>query len=130
MCNKCQYKVWLLFLKVTPVIIAVIYGVHTLLEHFSGKEFIFLDTFKHLSLPLLFLIITSFIFNFCIYHRIFLYYIECMDILTLVENTSLTFKYNSLFVTLKLILTVVVLITIIKYIYVKYNQTTTLKFSR
>lgn len=130
MCNKCQYKVWLLFLKVTPVIIAIIYGVHTLLEHFLGKELIFLDVFKHLSLPLLFLIITSFIFNFCIYHRIFLYYIECMDILTSIESISLTFKYSSLIVSLKLILTVIVLLTLIKYIYVKYNQTVTLKFSK
>ena len=31
--------------------------------------------------PLIFILIASFVFHFCLYHRIFLYYIACSDII-------------------------------------------------
>lgn len=77
--NKYLYKVELYILKVIPMLIAGCYFLNTTLSYFG----IDVPLFSYLGgmslLPLLFLYFSSFVFGFCVYHRMFLYYIFVSD---------------------------------------------------
>ena len=77
--GKVLYKIELLLIKVIPFIIMFCYALNNILYYFD-IEVIFLSTFSGLSiLTWIFLYISSFVFKFCIYHRLPLYYILTID---------------------------------------------------
>lgn len=77
--SKELYKLELWFLKVIPIVIAAIYLLNTILSYFD-IDLYFLSILGGLSiLPWLFLYLSSFVFHFCAYHRMFLYYIAVCD---------------------------------------------------
>ena len=79
--GKVLYKIELLLIKVIPFIIMFCYALNSILYYFD-IEVIFLSTFSGLSiLTWIFLYISSFVFKFCIYHRLPLYYILTIDII-------------------------------------------------
>ena len=79
--GKVLYKIELLLIKVIPFIIMFCYALNNILYYFD-IEVIFLSTFSGLSiLTWIFLYISSFVFKFCIYHRLPLYYILTIDII-------------------------------------------------
>ena len=79
--GKVLYKIELLLIKVIPFIIMFCYVLNSILYYFD-IEVIFLSTFSGLSiLTWIFLYISSFVFKFCIYHRLPLYYILTIDII-------------------------------------------------
>ena len=79
--GKVLYKIELLLIKVIPFIIMFCYALNNILYYFD-IEVIFLSTFSGISiLTWIFLYISSFVFKFCIYHRLPLYYILTIDII-------------------------------------------------
>lgn len=79
--SKHLYKLELYLLKMIPVLISVLFLINTILFYFD----IHLEIISYISgvslIPWLFLYISSFVFKFCLYHRMFLYYIgvsECI----------------------------------------------------
>ena len=79
--GKALSKIELLLIKVIPFIIMFCYALNNILYYFD-IEVIFLSTFSGLSiLTWIFLYISSFVFKFCIYHRLPLYYILTIDII-------------------------------------------------
>ena len=79
--KKSIYKIELYLLKVIPVIIAGIYLLNSILSYFD-IDIIICSIIGGMSiLPLLFLYISSYVFRFCIYHRLPLYYILIIDII-------------------------------------------------
>ena len=73
--NKRLYKIELYLIKIIPMIIALIYLSNTILSYFN----IDIPLLSYLGgvsvLELLFLYISSIVFRFCIYHRLFIHYI-------------------------------------------------------
>lgn len=85
--NKRGYKVTLGFLKIIPMLLAFCDALNTVLDLFG----IYTPIISYIGgismLTLLFLYLISFVFRFCIYHRMFLHYILVNNILSLIENT-------------------------------------------
>ena len=73
--QKSLYKIELYIIKIIPYILALFYLINTALSYF----YIDIPLVSYIAgvslLPLLFFYITSFVFRFCIYHRLPIYYI-------------------------------------------------------
>ena len=84
--GKALYKMELLIIKVIPFIIMSFYVANSVLSYFNIDAPI-LSIISGLSiLTWIFLYISSFVFKFCIYHRLPLYYILLSDILAYYDN--------------------------------------------
>lgn len=81
MIDKTLHKLELLVLKNLPILIALCYLLNTILSYFK-IDFAILSAIGGLSLlPIVFILISSFVFKFCIYHRLPIYYVILSDII-------------------------------------------------
>lgn len=72
-------------LKYIPIIIGICYILSTIFS-LIGINIMFFSIFAGMSiLTLLFLLTVSFVFKFCLYHRIFLYYATIIDVLNWID---------------------------------------------
>lgn len=84
--NKNLYKILLLLLKVIPMLTALGYLLNTLLLYI-GIDAIILSYLVGMSLSTwLFVLIAAFVCKFCIYHRMFLYYILSADCINVIDS--------------------------------------------
>lgn len=115
--NKHLYKIFLIILKYTPIIIGISYMLNTLLA-LIGIDMIFLSWLTGISiLPFIFLLIASFAFKFCLYHRIFLYYIGISDIINWIDYLwTLPLCIYNLFVIHGILAGITIIIAIISYV--------------
>ena len=83
--NKDLYKIELYLLKVMPMLLAAIYIINTVLSYYD----IVLPALSYIGglsfIPLLFMYISSYVFRFCSYHRMFLYYVVINDLINLID---------------------------------------------
>lgn len=83
--NKTLYKVELLILKILPIILAGFYFIGTTLSLFEIDATIVTYLSGMSLIPLLFMYLSSYVFQFCEYHRMFLHYVlfnmvaNCVD---------------------------------------------------
>lgn len=81
MIDKTLYKIELLLLKYLSVTIGLCYLLNTILSYF-GIDFILLSVIAGLSiLPAIFILVSSYVFKFCIYYRLPVYYAIVSDII-------------------------------------------------
>lgn len=81
MIEKNLYKLELLLLKSLPLGIGLCYLLNNILSYFSIDILIFSILGGISILPIVFILVSSFVFKFCIYHRLPIYYIIFSDIL-------------------------------------------------
>ena len=85
--SKRYYKLTLQYLKVIPMLLAFCDLLNTAL-YLIGINAGFLSYIGGVSfLTLAFLYLVSYVFKFCIYHRMFLHYIALNDIIGTIEYT-------------------------------------------
>ena len=85
--SKTLYKVEIGLLKIIPMILAGIYLSNTILSYFLDIDLIILSYIGGISLlPLIFLYLSSYVFRFCIYHRVFLHYISINEIILILDT--------------------------------------------
>lgn len=77
--NKQTFKVDIVLLKVLPILMAGLYFLNTLLSYFNLDYQIISYLTGIGFIPLLYLYRCSFLFKFCVYHRMPLYYIIVND---------------------------------------------------
>lgn len=83
--SKLLYKALLISLKVIPMLMAFCYMLNTAFA-FINIDTPVLSNLAGVSLfTWLFLYLASIVFRFCVYHRMFLYYIAIIDILNIVD---------------------------------------------
>ena len=73
--SKVLYKIELYLIKIIPIIISALYLLNTILSYYDFHIELISAVAGMSLLPWLFLYISSFVFKFCFYHRLFLYYI-------------------------------------------------------
>lgn len=119
--NKTLYKIELYMIKVIPVLISSIYLIYTILFYF-GIDLRILNYLGALSiLPIIFLYLTSYVFGFCAYHRMFLHY-TVINTLINVYDTYLGIPITDLeFLMLHLIVAGIFLF-IILYLYLRRRR--------
>lgn len=83
--SKDLYRIELYLLKVMPMLLAAIYLVNTVLSYYD----IIIPALSHIGglsfIPLVFMYVSSYVFRFCNYHRMFLHYIVVNDLINLVD---------------------------------------------
>lgn len=85
--NKSLYKVFLTSLKYIPHLIGTLYYLYAMLNLYLNVSFI--NYIINLSiLPLLYILISSFVFKFCIIHRIPIYYILILNLINIIWDTN------------------------------------------
>lgn len=83
--SKALYKSFLYVLKIIPMVIASCDMLNTLLWLF-GIDAWWLSYIGGISLmTIIFLYISSYVFQFCAYHRMFLHYITCNNIISCID---------------------------------------------
>lgn len=96
--SKYLYKIELYLIKVIPIVISMVYLLSTVLSYFD-MDWPVLSYLGGMSiLPLLFLYVSSYVFRFCEYHRMFLHYISLNWILDVVDyNYGIPLSNRNLF---------------------------------
>lgn len=83
--SKSLYKLLLVMLKYIPIIIALLYMVNTVTAYFS-IDIPVLSSIAGISLlPWTFMYVSTLVFKFCLYHRMFLFYIFITDIVNIID---------------------------------------------
>lgn len=83
--RRSSHKALLIILKFIPMITALGYALNILLACF-GIDAAILSYFCGMSLlPWLFILLATYVFKFCTYHRMFLYYILANDCLNIID---------------------------------------------
>lgn len=83
--SKYLYKILLLILKIIPMITAIGYALNTLFAYIGIDTPFFSNICGMSLLPWIYILLSAFVFKFCIYHRIFLYYILITDIINITD---------------------------------------------
>ena len=84
--SKHLYKIELCMIKYIPFILAIVCFVNTTLSYFNIDLTIFSYVGGISIFPLLFLYLSSYVFRFCIYHRLPLHYIAVNMGLNMVDD--------------------------------------------
>lgn len=116
--NKLLYKVEILVLKVLPMLLSLLYLIGTILNCFN----IDVSLISYLSgvslIPLLFMYLSSYVFKFCEYHRMFLHYIAFNMIINCLDWYIRIPLSNREFLVLFLVISCIFLFVIL-YLYLK-----------
>lgn len=116
--SKILYKILLLLLKYIPIIIALFYVLNTITA-LVGIDIPVLSHIAGMSLfTWIFMYIAAWVFQFCIYHRMFLYYILITDLINIYDY-YIGINYDIVPIHIALIGTSLFLIL---YFYVKHNK--------
>lgn len=87
--SKVPYKLMLLSLKILPILCSLGYSINIILSYFD-IDIVWIGYIVHVSiLPLMFIYIASLVFKFCVYYRMFIYYIGINEILNILDYNSL-----------------------------------------
>lgn len=122
--GKYLYKIELLLIKVIPFIIMCCYVANSVLSYFEINTIILSIIGGMSILPLIFLFVSSFVFRFCIYHRLPLYYILITDIINYYDNTiGIPMSNKSLFV-LNMIIVGIFVLMIVFFKFRQHEQRT------
>lgn len=127
--SKYLYKILLILLKYIPIIIALFYVLNTV-SALCGIDIPVLSNLAGMSLfTWLFMYLAALVFQFCIYHRMFLYYILVTDIVNIidyyigipVDDYGIMMIHSSI---------IGISLFLILYFYVKHNKKPTTRNSR
>lgn len=123
------YKIELYLLKIMPMLLALVNFINIVFS-FNGIDIPLLSYIGSISfIPLVFLYISSYVFKFCKYHRMFLHYIVICNLINIYDYYIGIPITNKSLLILHLIIAGICLI-IILYLYVKTNKKTIIETSR
>ena len=83
--SKILYKIELFLLKIIPMLMAVCSACNSILSYFDIEVTIINYIGGVSLLPLIFLYLSSYVFKFCTYHRMFLHYLLITDIINIYD---------------------------------------------
>lgn len=84
--SKHLYKIELWVIKYIPMVLALVCFINTTLSYFDIDLTIFSYIGGISILPLLFLYLSSFVFKFCIYHRLPLHYVAINMVINMMDD--------------------------------------------
>ena len=119
--NKVLYKIHLYILKVIPMVMAFICLTNTILSYFDIDVELLSYIASNSVLTIIFFYISSYVFRFCSYHRMFMHYNTLIWILNIID-LYIGIPIGDLpYLIVSLIITVIFLFLIL-YLYVKSNK--------
>lgn len=119
--SKYLYKILLILLKYIPILIALCYVINTATA-IIGIDIPVLSNIAGMSLfTWLFMYIAAWVFQYCIYHRMFLYYILVTDIINILDY-YIGIPVDDFGIIMIHAVVVGVSLFLILYLYVKHNK--------
>lgn len=119
--SKLLYKIELFLLKIIPMLMAVCSACNSILSYFD-IEVVIINYIGGVSLlPLIFLYLSSYVFKFCAYHRMFLHYLLITDIINIYDYHIGIPLDNLEYLCLHMIVTVISMF-IILYLYMNRKK--------
>lgn len=119
--DRILYRYELGLLKILPILIALICFINTLLSLF-GIDLTVLSYLGGVSfIPLAFIYLSSYVFKFCEYHRMFLHYIVLDNILSIVD-LYVGISVNARIIVLIHIILFGICLFVILYLYLKSRK--------
>ena len=80
--SKTLYKLEIVLLKIIPMLLALVYLSNTIFSYLFDLDLIIFSYIGSVSLLTLgFLYLSSYVFRFCAYHRMFLHYVTVNELL-------------------------------------------------
>lgn len=126
--NKALYKIQLYLLKVIPMVMAFICLLNTTLSYFDVDLPVLSYISSNSILTVIFFYISSYVFKFCEYHRMFIHYNTLMWVLNIYDMyIGVPISDRSIF-SIYLIITGIFMF-IILYLYVKSHGKITKRYS-
>ena len=126
--SKTLYKIELGLLKVIPMILALAALLNSILSYF-GIDLYILSYIGGVSIfTMLFLYLSSYVFKFCEYHRMFLHYIVSTWIINIIDYYVGIPISDLEYLCLQMIIAGISLF-IILYLYAKSNKKSTAKYN-
>ena len=121
--NKRLYKVFVVVLKALPLLFALVAALNTILS-FLAIDLIILSYIGSISfLSLIFLYLSSYVFHFCAYHRIFLDYAVINNIINVIDlYIGIPITDLGMLCVQMMILFVVLVIALILYLKKKHGK--------
>lgn len=117
--HKRLLKVELFLIKVMPMIVSLAYLVIAT-SYCFGVDMSIMSSIAGMSfIPLLFMYVSSYVFGFCSYHRMFLHYIAFNDIISLLD-AYIEIQYRVLLASTVSIIGIALFI--ILYLYVRSHK--------
>ena len=124
--NKSLYKIELYLMKIMPMLYALLSLLNTVLSYLD-IDCVILSYIGSVSfITLLFLYITSYVFKFCEYHRVFIHYTTITWILNIIDLYIGIPISDVAYLGVQLIVAGICLFTIL-YLYVKSNKKSSLE---
>lgn len=124
--NKSLYKIELYLMKTMPMLYALLSLLNTVLSYLD-IDCVILSYIGSVSfITLLFLYITSYVFKFCEYHRVFIHYTTITWILNIIDLYIGIPISDVAYFGVQLIVAGICLFTIL-YLYVKSNKKSSLE---
>lgn len=129
MIDKLLYKIELYLVKIIPMIYALLSLLNTTLSYFN-IDVVVLSYIGSVSfVTLLLLYVTSYVFKFCEYHRIFIHYTTITWVLNIIDLYIGIPVSDIVYLGIQLIVAGISLF-IILWLYVKSHKKSTIKDSR
>lgn len=117
--DKSLYKIELCLIKFTPMVIACIYLLNTILSYFYIDVPLLSYIGSTSLLTLMFLYTSSYVFKFCLYHRLPIHYITINWILNIIDYyIGIPLDNKELFI----IYMILSGLTVIAMVYMKYKK--------
>ena len=127
--SKALYKIQLYMLKVIPMVMAFICLLNTTLSYFDIDVPVLSYIASNSILTIIFLYLSSYVFRFCAYHRMFMHYTTVTWVLNIVD-TYIGIPIGDLpYLLIQLIIAGVSLFVIL-YLYVKHHKQNAERYSR
>ena len=125
--SKALYKITLYVLKMLPMIMAFSYLIMFMLANTVESFVIIPHIIGTVIAPLVFVYLTSYVFRFCAFHRLFIHYYAFVELLNVtdyyiripISDAAITFIHDSVTI-------VFLILAVIMYIY-KYKKDKCLK---
>lgn len=120
--SKTLYKLEIVLLKIIPMLLAIVYLSNTIFSYVFDLDLIIFSYIGSVSiLTLGFLYLSSYVFRFCEYHRMFLHYVTVNELLNTYDTHIGVPLDDREFFCLHLIIIGISLFLIL-YLYVKTNK--------
>lgn len=125
--SKALYKITLYVLKILPMIMAFSYLIMFVLANTIENFVIIPHITGTVIAPLVFVYLTSYVFRFCAFHRLFIHYYAFVELLNVtdyyvkipISDAAITFIHDSVTI-------VFLILAVVMYIY-KYKKDKCLK---
>lgn len=127
--SKALYKIQLYLIKVIPMVMAFICLVNTVTSYFDIELPILAYIASNSVLTIVFFYISSYVFRFCMFHRMFIHYNTLMWLLNIYDMYIGIPVNDRGLLSIYLIITTVFMF-IILHIYVKSHRKATKEYSR